>query len=248
LPPGEAPWAIELYAPALPHDAAPIPATSIRKRGAAPDDSPHSEAGAVADAPGDGSDLTRKKSGGAASDATNGTATAVEAASTAALPKYAGSSSAIVNVYHDGDALKMFDTVEFFGVLAVASLDSSLIGECDDGFNMAPPPASAVPRFHAITYRRLKTAHPLTSGCVCSTVPHVPVAAVPTVAAAAKSAFLQSLCAALACDADTATQVLLCIMSNIQDRVSGEAIGCYSLNLRLPASSVSGTARGRCGV
>jgi hypothetical protein len=185
--------------------------------------------------------VTRKKT---AADATGGSSTA-EVASTSGLPKYAGSSSAIVNVYHDGDALKMFDTVEFFGVLAVASLDSSLIGECDDGFNTAPPPASAVPRFHAITYRRLKTAHPLTSGCVCSTVPHVPAAAVPAVAAAAKSAFLQSLCLALACDADTATQVLLCIMSNIQDRVSGEAIGCYSLNLRLPASSVSGTQRGR---
>lgn len=93
------------------------------------------------------SELIRKKSGG------TGGGDAVSTASNVALPKYAGASSAIVNVYHDGEALKMFDTVEFFGVLAVASLDASVMGENDgDGFNNPLPPASAVPRFHAITY------------------------------------------------------------------------------------------------
>jgi hypothetical protein len=186
-----------------------------------------------------GSNLMWKKSSGAATADANDDSPKVQ------LPKYAGSSSAIVNVYHEGDKLKMFDTVEFFGVLAVASLYSAPIGECDDGFNMAPPPASAVPRFHALAYRRLKTSHPVTSDSVCLSVPHVPAAGVPALAAAAKSAFTQSLCAALGCDADCATQTLLCIMSNIQDRVSGEAIGSYSLNIRLPVSSVNAASRDR---
>jgi hypothetical protein len=103
---------------------------------------------------------------------------------------------------------------------------------------MPPPPASAVPRFHALTFRRLKTPHPLTSGCMCSCVPHVSAAAVPPLAAAARGAMVASLRAALACDDDAATQVLMCIMSNIQDRVSGEAIGSYTLNLRLPGVCV----------
>ncbi len=191
-----------------------------------------------------GDELIRKKSGGSVAAIAEAS---YSASSNAALPKYAGSASAIVNVYHDGDALKMFDIVEFFGVLAVASLDSTLIGDCDDdGFTIAPPPASAVPRFHAITYRRMKTPHPLTSGCLCPGVSHVPAADVPSLSAAARSSFVAALSAALSCDADCATQVLLCIMSNIQDRVSGEAIGTYSLNLRLPPSSTVAPVHSRC--
>lgn len=217
----------------------PVPPTSALKRGAAVDDSEIGDSALPNDEIQAGSDMTRKKSGGLLS------ADASEKSPNATLPMHAGSSSAIINVYHDGDALKMFDTVEFFGVLAVASLDSSLTGECDDGFNMTAPPASAVPRFHAITYRRFNTSHPVTCGSVCSFVPHVPVSAVPALAASAKAAFTQSICAALACDVDCATQTLLCLMSNIQDRVSGEAIGSYSLNLRLPASSTNPASRGR---
>ena len=67
-------------------------------------------------------------------------------------------------------------------------------------------------------------------------------------AAAAKAAFVDSLRAALACDADCATLVLLCIMSNIQERVAGEAIGSYSLNLRMPPASTCGAARSRCAL
>lgn len=239
--PGEAQWAVDQYAPVHLHSTTPAPPTSARKRGTTHEVVDDADGSGMADATQDGSELTRKKSGGTASDA------ASAAAGNVALPKHAGSSSAIVSVYHDGESLKLLDIVEFFGVLSVASIDASLTGSNGgDGFDMAPPPASAVPRFHAITYRRLKTPHPLTSGCLCASLPHVPIAAVPALAAEARGVFVASLCAALACDADTATQVLLCIMSNIQDRVSGEAIGSYTLNLRLPAASPAGSARGRC--
>lgn len=239
-PSGEASWAVDQYAPAHLHAPVAAPPTSVRKRGNAVDDDEHVDCSSMTEQIGAGSDLTRKKSGGSADG------DAVTAAPSVAQPKYAGSASAIVNVYHDGEALKVFDTVEFFGVLAVASLDSNVMGDCDeDGFNMAAPPASKVPRFHAITYRRMKTPHPLTSGCLCSCVPHVSAAALPSVAAVTHAAFIGSLCAALACDADCATQVLLCIMSNIQERVGGEAIGSYSLNLRLPPSSTGSSAHGR---
>ncbi len=237
---GEASWAVDQYAPANLHAAVAPPPTSARKRGNTLDDNEDVDSSVMADETGSCIDLTRKKSGGSAGGDVAATS------SGAPVPKYAGSASAIVNVYHDGEALKVFDTVEFFGVLAVASLDAGVMGDCDeDGFNMAAPPASRVPRFHAITYRRMKTPHPLTSGCICSCVPHVPAATVPSLAAAARSAFIGSLCAALACDTDTATQVLLCIMSNIQERVGGESIGSYSLNLRLPPSSSGSSPHGR---
>lgn len=240
---GEAAWAVEMYAPAHLHaTAAPLP-TSARKRGAASDDADEDQSGAMMQETESAHDFTRKKSGGSGG---GGDVEAGAEIANFALPKYAGTSSAIVNVYHDGESLKLFDTVEFFGVLAVASLDSTINSGCDDdGFNMAPPPASAVPRFHALTYRRLKTTHPLTSGCMCSTAPHVPASAVPSIAAAAKAAFVDCLRAALACDADCASLVLLCIMSNIQERVAGEAIGSYSLNLRMPPTSTCGAPRSR---
>ena len=138
---------MEQYAPAHLHSTTPAPPTSARKRGTSSDHDEQTDGDAMIEDAAAGSDLIRKKSGG------TGEVDAMATVSSVALPKYAGASSAIVNVYHDGEALKMFDTVEFFGVLAVASLDASVMGENDgDGFNTPLPPASAVPRFHAITY------------------------------------------------------------------------------------------------
>ena len=85
------------------------------------DDIQHDADGAnMVDEAADGSEQERKKSGGGADEA--------GAAASVALPRHAGSSSAIVSVYHDGECLKLLDTVEFFGVLSVASLDSTLAG------------------------------------------------------------------------------------------------------------------------
>jgi hypothetical protein len=147
---GEAAWAVELYAPAHLHaTATPLPA-SARKRGAGSDDAEDDQSGAMLQETESANEFTRKKSGGSGG---GGDVEAGAEIANFALPKYAGTSSAIVNVYHEGESLKLFDTVEFFGVLAVASLDSTITTCCDDdGFNMAPPPASAVPRFHALTY------------------------------------------------------------------------------------------------
>ncbi len=57
--------------------------------------------------------------------------------------------------------------------------------------------------------------------------------------AATRTAFISSVSAALSCDVDCATQVLLSVMSNIQERVAGEAIGAYTLNIRLPPASAA---------
>ena len=99
---GEAAWAVELYAPAHLHaSATPLP-TSARKRGAANDDAEEDQSGAMMQETESAHEFTRKKSGG------SGDGEAGAEIANFALPKYAGTSSAIVNVYATTPSFSVF--------------------------------------------------------------------------------------------------------------------------------------------